>query len=256
MTELENETQTALTTKGLTRKFGAFVAVDQVDFSVVEGEIRAVIGPNGAGKTTFFNLLTGHLRPSDGEIVLGREVISGRRAHEVAQMGMTRAFQTTNIFPSMTVYDNVVTALLGYSRRTLRFWTRPDASIAERAAEVIELVGLSEHRDRQAGILAHGDQRALELAMALAPSPRILLLDEPTSGMSPYETQRSVDLLKKIWNELHLTIILSEHDMEVVFGLAHRVTVLVAGRILATGDPAEVRANPEVIRAYLGGVGE
>ncbi len=256
MTEIEADTAPALTTKGLTRKFGSFMAVDGVDVEVQEGEIRAVIGPNGAGKTTFFNLLTGHLRPSGGEIILGDLVISGRRAHEVARLGMTRAFQTTNIFPSMTVHENVVTALLGYSGRTLRFWKSPDASIQRRADEVLDMVGLSEDRGRQAGILAHGDQRALELAMALAPLPKIILLDEPTSGMSPYETQRSVQILQKIWRDLHLTIVLSEHDMEVVFELAHTVTVLVSGRVLATGEPGEVRANSEVISAYLGGVGD
>ena len=187
---------------------------------------------------------------------MGNHVISGRRAHEVAQMGVTRAFQTTNIFPSMTVHENVVTALLGFSRRTVRFWTRPGEQVEKRADEVLDLVGLYEHRNHKAGILAHGDQRALELAIALAPSPKILLLDEPTAGMSPYETQKSVDLLRKIWRELKLTIILSEHDMDVVFGMAQQITVLVGGSVLAEGEPSAVRSNPEVISAYLGGVDE
>lgn len=252
MTELK-KSPFSLTIAGLTRKFGAFTAVDGVDMAVTPGEIRAVIGPNGAGKTTLFNLMTGYLRPTQGQIFLGNQVISGRRVHEVAHLGVTRAFQTTNIFPSMTVHENVVTALLGISRHTLRFWSSPGKVIEQKADEVLHLVGLSDYRHRQAGILAHGDQRALELAIALAPSPKILLLDEPTSGMSPFETQNTVELLKKIWRELKLTIILSEHDMEVVFGLARKITVLVAGRVLADGEPTEVRSNPEVISAYLGG---
>ncbi len=247
------ETTAALTVNGLTRRFGAFTAVDQVDMTVSEGEIRAVIGPNGAGKTTLFNLLTGNLRATAGEIHLGGNTINGKRPHELAQHGLTRAFQTTNIFPSMTVHENVVTALLGVSRRTLRFWALAGERIEKRADEVLDLVGIYEQRNRQAGILAHGDQRALELAIALAPSPKILLLDEPTAGMSPYETQRSVELLRKIWRELKLTIILSEHDMDVVFGLAQQITVLVSGRVLADGAPTQVRSNPEVISAYLGG---
>ncbi|NMP23837.1 ABC transporter ATP-binding protein [Sulfobacillus harzensis] len=253
---MELTTAASLTTTGLTRRFGNFTAVDDVNMTVGEGEIRAVIGPNGAGKTTLFNLLTGHLRPTAGEVRLGNQVISGRRAHEVAQHGITRAFQTTNIFPSMTVHENVVTALLGVSHASLRFWTPASDHLEKAADEVLDLVGIYDQRSRQAGILAHGDQRALELAIALAPSPKILLLDEPTAGMSPYETQRSVELLRKIWRELKLTIILSEHDMEVVFGLAQQVTVLVSGRVLADGEPSAVRSNREVISAYLGGVEE
>lgn len=238
----------------LTRRFGLFTAVDHVDMTVAKGEIRAVIGPNGAGKTTLFNLLTGRLRPSTGEVRLGDKVISGRRPDEVARMGMTRAFQTTSIFPQMTVHENVVTALLGASGQTMRFWRLPGSRIRERADEVLDLVGLAHYRSSRAGALAHGDQRALELALALAPSPVVLLLDEPTSGMSPYETQRTVELLRKIWQELQLTIVLSEHDMEVIFGLAQKITVLVSGRVLADGDPDAVRSNQEVLSAYLGGV--
>ncbi len=250
---MEMTAAASLTVSGLTRKFGAFTAVDHVNMAVSEGEVRAVIGPNGAGKTTLFNLLTGHLRATAGEIRLGSQLISGRRPHELAQHGVTRAFQTTNIFPSMTVHENVVTALLGVSRRTFCFWAPPDQGIEQIADEALDLVGISEHKNRKAGILAHGDQRALELAIALAPSPKILLLDEPTAGMSPYETQRSVELLRKIWRELNLTIILSEHDMDVVFNLAQKVTVLVSGRVLADGEPSAVRSNPEVFNAYLGG---
>lgn len=250
------KTAVSLTASGLTRRFGAFTAVNNVNMTVGEGEIRAVIGPNGAGKTTLFNLMTGHLHPSAGEVRIGNNIISGRRVHEVAQMGVTRAFQTTNIFPSMTVHENVVTALLGFSRRTIRFWTCPSEQIEKNADEVLDLVGLYEHKNNKAGILAHGDQRALELAIALAPSPKILLLDEPTAGMSPYETQKSVELLRKIWRELKLTIILSEHDMDVVFGMAQQITVLVGGSVLAEGEPNAVRSNPEVISAYLGGVDE
>lgn len=240
----------------LTRRFGLFTAVDHVDMTVAKGEIRAVIGPNGAGKTTLFNLLTGRLRPSTGEVRLGDKVISGRRPDEVARMGMTRAFQTTSIFPQMTVHENVVTALLGASGQTMRFWRLPGSRIRERADEVLDLVGLAHYRSSRAGALAHGDQRALELALALAPSPVVLLLDEPTSGMSPYETQRTVELLRKIWQELQLTIVLSEHDMEVIFGLAQKITVLVSGRVLADGEPDAVRSNQEVLSAYLGGVSQ
>ncbi|MDA8193560.1 MAG: ABC transporter ATP-binding protein [Thermaerobacter sp.] len=249
---MEVATGVSLSARNLTRKFGNFTAVDQVNMEIGEGELRAVIGPNGAGKTTLFNLMTGHLRPSSGEVWLGSRLISGKHPHELVHYGVARAFQTTNIFPSMTVHQNVVTALLGVSRGTLRFWGVPSQKIQQTADEVLDLVGIYPHKDRKAGILAHGDQRALDLAIALAPSPKVLMLDEPTAGMSPYETHQTVELLRKIWRELKITILLSEHDMEVVFGLAQNITVLVGGRVLAEGDPASVRSNPEVISAYLG----
>lgn len=241
-----------LQTVDLSRRFGPFMAVDRVSINIKEGEIRAIIGPNGAGKTTFFNLLSGHMPPSHGQVFLKGQAIGGHPPHEVARLGMSRAFQTTNIFPELTVEQNIEIALLGLNRQTMAFWRRTARNIQSQADQYLEMVGLSAQRKRPAGILAHGDQRALEVALALALKPSVLLLDEPTSGMSPFETQKTVELLKNIIAQLKLTVVLSEHDMDVVFGLADRITVMERGRVLAEGNPQEIRTNPEVIRAYLG----
>ena len=242
----------ALRVESITKAFGAFVAVRDVSFSVEPGEVLGIIGPNGAGKTTIFNLLHGVVRPTTGHIFLGNLEVTGRKVHQLARLGMARAFQTTNIFPSFSVMENLLVAIYSAEGRAFRMWGSHDKKMWEDARRILSLVHLTRFSDATANSLSHGDQRALELAIALSSSPKILLLDEPTAGMSPYETQSTIDLLKRIISEKELTVVLSEHDMKVIFGLADRITVLEAGRVLATGNPDEIRQNPEVRRAYLG----
>ncbi|ATY86070.1 ABC transporter ATP-binding protein [Kyrpidia spormannii] len=232
--------------------FGTFPAVDDVSFEVRHGEVMAIIGPNGAGKTTVFNVLSGHMKPTSGHIYLDNVDIAGQKPHKVARLGIGRAFQTTNIFPSLTVLENVLSAVHTANRHTYRVWGLSERSVRKEAEQLLSLVNLTEHHGFPAGALSHGDQRALEIALALATSPKVLLLDEPTAGMSPYETQQTVELVRRIVAAQGLTVVLSEHDMEVVFGLADRITVMEAGRVLARGTPQEIRENPAVQRAYLG----
>ncbi|MFO2549887.1 ABC transporter ATP-binding protein [Alicyclobacillus cycloheptanicus] len=236
----------------LTKSFGGYTAVNGVNFTVADGEVRAIIGPNGAGKTTLFHLLSGHLKPTRGQVLLDGVEIGGRAPHHIARRGVSRAFQTTNIFPSFTVFDNVLVSVLAHHRRQFHFWGRRDAEMVKRVLNILEMVHLADAKDQLASTLAHGDQRALEVAIALGSEPRVLLLDEPTAGMSPYETQEMIRLLQHVIADRGLTVILSEHDMDVVFGLAHRITVIEAGSVLAEGTPEEIRNNPDVIRAYLG----
>jgi branched-chain amino acid transport system ATP-binding protein len=229
-----------LETVGLTRSFGSFVAVDGVDFSLAEGEIRAVIGPNGAGKTVFLHLLSGLLRPTRGRIALGGADVSRLGIVERVRRGVTRSFQITNLFPNLTAADNV--------RLAARIKPAADA----RVAELLDLVGLRSLADRYPPQLAHGDQRHLEIALALAPRPRLLLLDEPTAGMSLGETGRTTALIRRINRDEGVTIVIVEHDMPLILELAHRITVLDRGRVLAEGSPHDVAADPRVRAAYLG----
>lgn len=236
----------------LTKSFGGYTAVNKVTFTVAQGEVRAIIGPNGAGKTTLFNLLSGHLKPSSGKVTLQGEEISGKSPHRIARHGVSRAFQTTNIFPTFTVFDNVLISVLARNHRHFNFWGRHSPAMVHRVEEILDMVHLGDSRAKLAGTLAHGDQRALEVAIALGSNPHVLLLDEPTAGMSPYETEDMIRLLGKVASESGLTVILSEHDMGVVFGLAQLITVIDAGQVIADGTPEEIRNNPEVIKAYLG----
>ena len=236
----------------LTKSFGGYTAVNGVSMRVAKGEVRAVIGPNGAGKTTLFSLLSGYLKPTRGQVVLDGVPIAKKPSHLIARLGVSRAFQTTNIFPNFSVLDNVLVSIFSYEKRSYQLWGKQDKMILERAEYLLGLVNLQHLRHVPASTLAHGDQRALEIAIALGGSPKLLLLDEPTAGMSPFETQETIRLLEQIVKEQALTVVLSEHDMDVVFGLAQRITVMEAGRVLAEGTPDEVRNNPDVIRAYLG----
>lgn len=238
-----------LTTEGLTREFGGLRAVDGVDFRVAAGEIRAIIGPNGAGKSTFFNLLTGRIRPTAGRIRFRERDITGWPPHRIAQAGIAIAFQIMNILPRLTAYENVRVAV--QARRFPNPLIHADrlTEVSERAREILEEVGLRALGDTLAANLSHGDQRHLELGIALASDPALLLLDEPTAGMSPEETQHTVELIRRV--ATRKTVIIVEHDMEVVMSLAHRITVLDQGRILAEGVPDVVRQNAEVQRVYL-----
>jgi branched-chain amino acid transport system ATP-binding protein len=232
------------------------VAVDAVDLSVEPGEIRAVIGPNGAGKSTLFNLVTGVVRPSQGEIYFAGENITGLPVYRVIQRGIARTFQLTHLFPALSARENVRIAA---QARDADCWRplgggRVVADSGRSADEALAQLHLLPFADIKAGTLAHGDQRLLEIAMAVAQKPRLLMLDEPTQGLSIEETDRAVQILRGMLAKGGLTVILVEHDMEVVFKLADRITVLHRGRAIADGTPDEVKANHEVQSAYLGGL--
>jgi branched-chain amino acid transport system ATP-binding protein len=241
--------------RGLVRRFGALVAVDGIDLAVEPGEIRAVIGPNGAGKSTVFNLITSVLRPSAGQVIFAGEDITGIPVHQVAQKGIARTFQLCHIFPALTVRENVRIAAQARDGRRWQFLGggRVLNRSASAAAEAIARMRLTRMADATAAILSHGDQRLLEIAMAIAQKPRLLMLDEPTQGLSIEETGRAVQILKDMLTEGDLSVLLVEHDMEVVFKLADNITVLHRGRVIADGSPAAVRASAEVRSAYLGG---
>ena len=240
--------------RGATKAFGSLIAVDTMSMKVENGELRAVIGPNGAGKTTFFNLITGFFPPTTGEILLDGQNINRIAAAGRVKLGMGRTFQITEIFPELTVRENVRIAVetgLGFS---LRGWlNRADHKrVDESCDEVMELARLTEKAGRLVGELSHGDQRAAEISMALALKPSLLLLDEPTAGMGDEETYQVTGLIRRLHRDSKYTIVLIEHDMRVVFHLADRISVLAEGKLLAEGTPAEIAANEVVQNAYLG----
>jgi branched-chain amino acid transport system ATP-binding protein len=241
--------------KSLVRHFGALVAVDNVDMNVEPGEIRAVIGPNGAGKSTVFNLITSVLKPTSGQVIFAGENITGLPVHEIAQKGIARTFQLCHIFPALTARENVRIAAQARDDQRWRFvgGGRVMAKSTTVADKALEQMRLTRFADAPASMLSHGDQRLLEVAMAIAQQPRLLMLDEPTQGLSLEETDRAVQILKDMLKGGNLSVLLVEHDMEVVFKLADNITVLHRGRVIADGPPAAVRANAEVRSAYLGG---
>jgi branched-chain amino acid transport system ATP-binding protein len=237
---------------GLTKRFGGIVASDDLTLVVEEGELHAVIGPNGAGKTTLIAQLTGDIRANSGSIRFAGRDITAVPAHRRSALGLARSFQVTSLFLDFTALDNVALAVQAHAGHSFRFWrnARRDPHLREPARAALERVGLAERADVLASRLSHGEQRQLEFAMALATAPRMLLLDEPMAGMGPEESARMVAMLRALKREL--TILLVEHDMTAVFALADRITVLVYGRVIASGAPEEVRRNAEVRRAYLG----
>ena len=237
---------------GLSKRFGGLQAVGGVDLTVEPGERRAVIGPNGAGKTTLFNLITGYIRPDAGTVRFDDKDITGKPTYRVAAAGIGRAFQITSIFPGLTVFENVQLGRLAQRGETARPWGRAKGRHAEEVMDILGSVGLADMAGDNAGNLSHGDQRALELAISLALEPRLLLLDEPTAGMAPGETERTMQLVRRLADERKLTLLFCEHDMDVVFGTADRVLVMHEGRLLAEGTPDEVRTNADVQRVYLG----
>ena len=241
-----------LDARGLSRRFGAFRAVDGVDLAVRDGTIHSVIGPNGAGKTTLFRLLTGILRPTAGTLDFAGESIGGKPPDVIARRGLAQAFQMTNIFPRLSVLDSVSAALVSRHRRATDMVTWFHRRVREEAYAVLDRVGLTDLAGAESQTLSHGDQRALEVALALAMGPRLLLLDEPTAGMSPFESERMVELVQGLARDSGLTVILSEHDMDTVFGISDEVTVMHQGRVIAEGRAADVRANEEVMAIYLG----
>ena len=241
-----------LETREVTRTFGAVIAVDSVSVGFEPGRIHAVIGPNGAGKTTLINLLSGELRPSGGRIMLRGRDITGVPAHRVARLGVGRSYQRTNVFPGFTCLQNCWLGAWSRLATSMRFIRPADryAEVARWANEGLTVAGLGDRRDCAAGRLSHGERRQLEIGMMLAAGPQVLLLDEPLAGMGANEADRLLDLLVSLKGER--TIVLVEHDMDAVFAVADRITVMVGGRELATGGADEIRANPAVSEVYLG----
>ena len=240
----------------VTRRFGGLLAVDNVDMTVEAGETRAIIGPNGAGKTTLFNLLTGVLTASEGQVIFEGRNITSLPVHDIIQLGISRTFQLTHLFPELSVLENV--RIAAQARNNRRWYFLGGSQIINdskaTALEAIKKLGLGDRATIQAGMLSHGDQRLLEIAMALSQNPKLLLLDEPTQGLSIEETERAINILKDLLNSSDLTVILVEHDMEVVFRLAEKITVLHRGRVIADGNPDTVKADDSVQEAYLGGI--
>ena len=241
-----------LETKNLTKDFGGFVAINDVGFSLEKGEKHAIIGPNGAGKTTFFNLITGHLQPNKGEVEFEGKPITGMPPHKIVRLGLARSFQRINIFPRMTVYGNIQTALISRDHKHFNLFSPAAAQNREETSDLLKLVGLDAEVWEIAGELSYGKQKQLELAISLAENPSVLLLDEPTAGMSPQETREAIALVDEIAKARGLTLLFTEHDMSVVFGIADRISVLHHGELIASGLPDEVRNNTEVRRVYLG----
>jgi branched-chain amino acid transport system ATP-binding protein len=236
----------------LVRRFGGIVATDHVCLDVARGELHAIIGPNGAGKTTLISQLTGHLAPHSGTIHLAGRDISRLAAWRRSALGLARSFQITSLLPDFTAADNVALAAQAHDGHSFRFWgnARKEAGLRKTARAALERVGLSDRADVLVSRLSHGEQRELELAVALATKPQLLLLDEPMAGLGVTESARMVKLLGELRKEV--TIVLVEHDMDAVFALADRISVLVYGRVIASGLPSEIRQNEEVKRAYLG----
>jgi branched-chain amino acid transport system ATP-binding protein len=241
-----------LEVRDVRKAFDGFQAVAGVSLRVNPGQIAAIIGPNGAGKTTFFNLITGHLRPDAGAVVLKGRDITGLPPHDICRLGMGRSFQRTNIFPRLTVFQNVQAAFLSHRGRGFDFWTPVDRLFRTETEGVLGSLGLLDKAGEVSGFLSHGNQKQLELAIALASEPELLLLDEPTAGMSATETRETIGLVSRIARERGLTLLFTEHDMEVVFSIAQTITVLHQGRVIAEGPPDVVRSDPDVRRVYLG----
>jgi branched-chain amino acid transport system ATP-binding protein len=241
-----------LEVRDVRKSFDGFQAVAGVSLAVARGETAAIIGPNGAGKTTFFNLITGHLRPDAGAVLLEGRDVTGVAPHDVCRLGMGRSFQRINIFPRLTVFQNVQAAYLTHRGRGRDLWSRVERLYREETETVLASIGLLERSGELSGFLSHGAQKQLELGIALASEPRLLLLDEPTAGMSATETRETIRLIDRIVGERGLTLLFTEHDMDVVFSIARKIVVLHQGRVIAEGAPADVRADPEVRRVYLG----
>lgn len=239
--------------RGLAKSFGGVKAADDVSLQFPDGSLTAVIGPNGAGKSTFFNLITGALRPDAGQVLLDGVDLAGRSPPDIVRHGIGRAFQVASIFPSLTVEETMLAAVGADLRRAGVLHRRfPLAETRGRAEHAMELLGLANKRHRTASTLSHGDQKLLDIALALVLDPKILLLDEPTAGMGTEERWRMIDKVRELWETQKITVVFIEHDMDIVFKIAPEIVVLCYGRILAKGTPETIRRNQEVIDAYLG----
>ena len=243
-----------LKTDKLVKSFNGNTVISDISVSFEQGELSSIIGPNGAGKTTFFNLITGYHLPNSGKIYFEGKSIAGMQPFDIVRLGIARAFQITNIFPKLSVLENVVATVITHRKGNLNL-VKPTfklKSAYERAYQILEDVGLADRADRQSGTLAHGNQKILDIAVALAMEPKLLLLDEPTAGMSPEERWKTVELIQKLWQQLNVTMVFIEHDMDIVFGISQKVRVLCYGSMLAEGTPEEISKNDKVIEAYLG----
>ena len=245
-------TKAVLEARGLSKRFGGVIAADCVDFAVADGEVHAVIGPNGSGKTTLLRQLAGEVRPDSGRVLLDGTDVTRLRAHRRARAGIARSFQITSVFPGFTALDNVAFGVRARSGTSFRFWrpVRGSDDAGDKARALLDCVGLGGRADLPVNVFSHGEHRQLEVAIALSTRPRVLLLDEPLAGLGLAESAAMVALLATL-RERH-ALVLVEHDIDAVFALADRVTVLVEGRVLTAGAPAAVRGNAEVRRAYLG----
>ncbi len=242
-----------LETRGLTKAFGGLVAVDNVSFQLQESELLALIGPNGAGKSTCFNMLMGQLPPTSGEVFLMGEKITGLKPRQIWRKGVGRTFQITATYSSMTVVENVQMALLSHNGRIFRFRSQAHRLYRKEALALLDMVGMADQADRHCAVLAYGDLKRLELATALAHEPTLLLMDEPTAGMAPKERIALMQLTADIVRDQGVSVLFTEHDMDVVFAHSHRIMVLNRGALIAEGSAAEIRANPMVQEVYLGG---
>ena len=252
------ETEIIFEAVHLSKHFGALVAVDDVSLKVRKNSLHAIIGPNGAGKTTFFNLLSGNLAPTSGQVIFKGRDITHQPVHRTIHFGIGRSFQITNIFPNLTVFENIRLAAQALGRDNFKFWHAAAhfKQYEERTWEVVEKVGLKDRAQTSARTLPHGDQRKLELGMILAPDPEVLLLDEPTAGMAAEQVPELIALIQEIQKAGNKTVMLVEHNMNVVMSVSNTITVMHQGKILAEGTPAEIASNKEVQTAYLGGLYE
>jgi branched-chain amino acid transport system ATP-binding protein len=241
-----------LEVRGVDKKFDGFQALTGVNLSVPQRSISSIIGPNGAGKTTLFNLITGHLQPDAGQIIFKDRDVTGIAPHDLCRLGMGRSFQRTNIFPRLTVFQNIQAAFVSHRGRGFNLLASVERLYREETEALLAAVGLSGQAGEVSGFLSHGGQKQLELGIALALEPEILLLDEPTAGMSAAETRDAIALIERLARDRNLTLLFTEHDMDVVFSIAQRITVLHQGRVIADGTPADVRRDGEVRRVYLG----
>ena len=242
----------ALLVRGLSKSFGGVQAVKNVDLAVAEGNVHSVIGPNGAGKTTAFNCISGFLRPDSGQVLIDGSDVTGWKAHRLVAVGMARTFQVTRIFGELTVLENVALAVRSKNDKNFLMWRSAESysDLHSEAFGILEALGLGEHAEAPGDHLSHGDKRILEIAIALALRPKILMLDEPTAGMSRGEAERIAVLIKGLTRQA--TILLVEHDIDIVLGISNAITVIDQGRVIATGSPAEISDNPSVQQAYLG----
>ena len=241
-----------LRTQALTKSFGSLRAVDGVDLVVQPGSLHAIIGPNGAGKSTFFNVVTGFFPADSGSVIFKDADITSMPSHVISRLGIVRAFQRGTIFPSFTVFENVQAAILSRKGKTRNLFGLAAGMLREETLRILETLGLADQRDARAGHLSHGDLKRLEIGIALGMEPELLLLDEPTAGMSPEETAAQAALMQKLVAERGLNILFTEHDMEVVFGIAKWITVMHQGRVIADGKPDDVRRDRHVQAVYLG----
>jgi branched-chain amino acid transport system ATP-binding protein len=236
----------------LSKSFFKYQVLTDINYQLKRGQIAAIIGPNGAGKSTFFNLVTGYHTVSGGNVYFKGKEITNWSRHKIARIGLTRAFQVSNIYPKLTTYENVRQSILAQQKKTLYFFTPASKLARDETLELLNVTGLSRFKDTMAGILSQGDKKKLELALALASKPDLLLLDEPTAGMSSEETHETMELVKRLNKEIGLSILFTEHDISVIFGYAQKLSVLHQGVLIAEGAPEEVRQNKEAQACYLG----